>query len=139
MAPTAATAPASCTTAVPLTARSRCARFKTWATAGPAHRSVPRASARAPATRARPSWSGSSSRSTPGERLFVDLAHHAAGIARREHSFGNIARHHAARADHRARADPHARQNDRAAAHPHVLADLDRLAELLAPAQLGVE
>src|SRR5262249_26239259 len=56
--------------------------------------------------------------------LGSDLAHDAAGIAGREHSFRNVPRHHTARPNHRSRPDTDARADDRATTNPYLLADL---------------
>src|SRR5687767_1403002 len=71
-----------------------------------------------------------------GRSALAQLADDATRIACRENVRRNVARHHAARADHGFRADANARQDDRSAADPYVRADLDGLPELLRAPQL---
>src|SRR6185503_20478684 len=69
----------------------------------------------------------------------LKISDNSTRIAGRENIFGNIARHDAAGTDHSARSNTDAGQDQRTAAHPHVGADLDRLAVLLLSAPGRVE
>src|SRR4051812_39967033 len=73
--------------------------------------------------------------SAPNDRLPDDPA----WIAGRESALGNVARDDAAGADHGARSDADPGKYQRATTDPDIRANLDRLAELLLPAQLVVE
>src|SRR5262245_60690267 len=70
--------------------------------------------------------------------LFGDLADDPARVAGGEYPLRDVPGNHAPRADHRSRPDFRPRADHGPAPDPHVRADLDRLAELLLPPQLGV-
>src|SRR5690606_7809506 len=98
-----------------------------------------RSSAALPARASRALRAGTPSRRARTPRSTRNLADDAARVAGGEHAVGNVACDDAARADHGPRSDAHAGQDDGAAADPNVRADRYRLAELLAPAHLGIE
>src|SRR5262245_44981213 len=67
----------------------------------------------------------------------VDLSNDPAWVARGEYAIGDVPRDHASGSDHRLRTDLHPGTEDGSAAYPDVRPDLDRLAELLRPPQVG--
>src|SRR5690606_4724476 len=82
---------------------------------------------------------GTPSRRARTQRSTRNLADDAARVAGRENAVGKVGCDDAARADHGPRSDAHAGQDAGAAPDPSARADRYRLAELLAPAHLGIE